>query len=432
MESTFTINDIAIMKHRPFLLKRLFFAAIFLGGFLMPFFIPSDQLFAQGEPIENNGVLIEVLERDDCGHCERQRIFLTDLEKEISGIQVVYHDIKTPAGEALFHAVTARAKTSKSTPLTLIGSTLLQGFEDVETTGIRIRTLVEAERGKPQLGFEGYLAGATLELEKSGLTCDSVRGICEVPSPEPLLVKIPFIGPTDVSAYSLPTMAAVLGLIDGFNPCAMWVLVTFLIVLVQMANRERMLAVAGLFIVAETVMYYLILNVWFTTWDFIGLDQWVTPIVGMVSLGGGLFFLYEWYHSDGTCQVTNLEQRAKISSRIKKLATEPFTWLTAGGVIVLAFSVNVIEFACSIGIPQAFTKIVELNELTWLHTQGLMALYILGYMVDDFLVFGLALWGFEKLHLTAQYSKWSNLIGGILMLLLGALLIFAPEALRFV
>jgi uncharacterized membrane protein HdeD (DUF308 family) len=151
-----------------------------------------------------------------------------------------------------------------------------------------------------------------------------------------------------------------------------------------------------------------------------------------VAVGGGVFFLYEWYQSDGTCQVVDLQGRAKISGRIKKLASEPFTWLTAVGVIALAFSVNIIEFACSIGIPQAFTKIIELNKLNFWQTQGYMMDYIFFYMIDDFFVFGLALWGFDKLHLTQSYSKWSNLIGGVLMLILGYLLIFHPAALRFV
>lgn len=189
--------------------------------------------------------------------------------------------------------------------------------------------------------------------------------------------------------------------------------------------------VAGLFILAETVMYYLILNIWFTTWDFIGLDRIVTPIVGLISIGGACFFLYEWYASDGTCKVVASGERMRISGRIKRLAVEPFTWLTAVGVIGLAFSVNIIEFACSIGIPQAFTKIIELNHLGFWQTQGLMFDYIFFYMIDDFLVFGLALWGFDKLYLTQKYSKWSNLIGGILMLLLGVLLIFSPQLLRF-
>ena len=101
------------------------------------------------------------------------------------------------------------------------------------------------------------------------------------------------------------------------------------------------------------------------------------------------------------------------------------------GVLGLAFSVNIIEFACSIGIPQAFTKIIELNGLSWLQTQAMMAIYILFYMVDDIIVFGIALYSFERLGVTTKYVKASNLIGGMLMLILGALLIFNPEALVF-
>ncbi len=174
-----------------------------------------------------------------------------------------------------------------------------------------------------------------------------------------------------------------------------------------------------------------ILNVWFGAWDFVGLDRIVTPIVGLVAIGGGLFFLYEWLYADGTCQVTDISKRAKISGQIRKLATEPFTWLPVGGVVALALSVNVIEFACSVGIPQAFTKIVEMNGLGFLETQGLMALYILFYMIDDVIVFGFALWGAGKLAQTGIYVKWCNLFGGLLMVALGALLLFKPEWLRF-
>ncbi len=375
-------------------------------------------------------VLVEVLERDDCGHCQDLKTFLTTLEREGVNIEVVYYDVRTDAGADRFARLTEERGLSKSTPLVLIGTSLVQGFESPETTGVSIRAKIAQAEHQPRLGLEQYLSLAPGEIERSNGVCDSDLGGCAVPGPEPFLVDLPFFGPTDVARFSLPTMAAVLGFIDGFNPCAMWVLVTFLIVLLQVGNRERMFLIAGLFIVAETVMYYLILNVWFTAWDFIGLDRYVTPLVGTLAIGGGIFFLYEWYQSDGTCKVINTTERSKIASRIKRLATEPFTWLTALGVVMLALSVNIIEFACSIGIPQAFTKVIELNELSFLESQGLMLLYILFYMVDDFLVFGLALWGAGRLHLTTRYARWCNLVGGIFMVLLGGLLIFAPEILR--
>ncbi|QQS21152.1 MAG: hypothetical protein IPL87_01305 [Candidatus Moraniibacteriota bacterium] len=241
------------------------------------------------------------------------------------------------------------------------------------------------------------------------------------------------IGTTlDASNFSLPVLSMVLGFIDGFNPCAMWVLVTFLLLLAQTKSKKKLVQVAGLFVVAEALMYYLILNVWFTTWDFVGLDRIVTPLVGLVAIGGGIFFLYEWYTSLGTelaCRIVDAERRSKIIGKIKSFLTGKFTFVTAMGVIGLALSVNIIEFACSIGIPQAFTKILELNDLGFIQSQSLMALYVLFYMVDDVLVFALALWGFEKIHLTEKYSRWSALVGGILMLFLGFLLLVRPDIL---
>jgi len=377
-------------------------------------------------------VLIQLFVRQDCAHCQAEKKYLEmQRTKRGNAIEIEYIDIGTEEGKALFSLFTEKKNLSKATPLTVIGVAILQGFDSEETTGRRIGALIDTNQNKPRVGIEGLLSGISSTVDDvQGSVCDDE--VCTTPKAEPFFVTIPFVGSTVyVMQYSLPALSGILGLIDGFNPCAMWVLVTFLLVLVQMGSRKRMWIIAGLFIMAETVMYYLILNVWFTTWDFVGLDRFVTPIVGIVSIGGGLFFLYEWYTSDGTCKVVNLEGRAKISGRIKKLASEPFTWLTALGVIFLAFSVNVIEFACSIGIPQAFTKIIQMNDLGFLQTQGYMALYIFFYMIDDFLVFGLALWGFDKLHMTEKYSKWSNLIGGILMLLLGYLLVFYPSMLRF-
>lgn len=413
------------------LLRYIFLTVAFIGSLS---FFPG-LAFAQTTSATDPGkVLVEMFERQDCAHCRAEKAFLDEFSARRDDIEVQYVDIDTASGKELFDRFTEAERLSKATPITVIGATVLQGFDSEETTGKRIENLVDANRGGRRIGVTGLLAGQAGEIEKTrGAICDSTTGICTMPAPEPLFVTIPFVGKTiDAAEYSLPILSGILGLIDGFNPCAMWVLVTFLIVLVQMGSRRRMWIVAGLFIIAETVMYYLILNVWFTAWDFVGLDRFVTPIVGALAVGGGLFFLYEWYTSDGTCKVVDLEGRAKISGRIKKLASEPFTWLTAIGVIALAFSVNVIEFACSIGIPQAFTKIIEMNDLDFWQTQGYMFDYIFFYMIDDFLVFGLALWGFEKLHLTQTYARWSNLIGGVLMLVLGYLLIFHPELLRFV
>lgn len=392
-------------------------------------FIAAGSAFAHGDLVP-----VSVLERDTCAHCRDEKAFLTDLQKRRDDIEVILHDITTPEGRALFDQVTELDNLSKVTPITLVGNTIIQGFQTAETTGKRIVDLIEASVDKDTMTFPEYIeagGGSAVEhIEGGGCSDDPEEGCDVTNGGGEFVYDLPFVGEVDLRAYSLPALSLILGFVDGFNPCAMWVLVVFLTVLLQVGDRRKMFTIAGIFILAEAVMYYLILNVWLTTWDFVGLDQIVTPVVGTVAIGGGLFFLYEFWRSDGTCKVTSHEKRRRTRDRIEALAANPLTWLSFFGIIGLAFSVNIIEFACSIGIPQAFTKILDLNPIGFLARQVYMALYILMYMVDDLIVFGIALWGFEAFGLHAQkYAKWCNLLGGLLMLLLGALLIFAPEAL---
>jgi len=372
---------------------------------------------------------LSIFTRPGCAFCQKEIAFLDKLKNERDDFEIINLDIYENTETAtLFTKIVELENLSQGTPITLVGNTILFGFGGDSTTGQQIRELLDLSKNKPTLTVPEFIeVGGSSQVEPCNIQkqgkCFDVR--------DHFLVEIPFFGAVDVAKFSLPTMAGVLGLVDGFNPCAMWVLVTFLVVLLQIGDRRKMFEVAGLFIVAEAVMYYLILNIWFTTWDFVGLDRFITPLVGMVAIGGGVFFLWEGLTSDGTCKITNLGQRAKISHQIRLLAAKPMTWAAAGGVLALAFSVNIIEFACSIGIPQAFTKILQINLLSFFYRQILLAIYIVFYIVDDLIIFSIALAGIEKLGITHRYSRISNFIGGVLMLVLGGLLVFAPELLTF-
>lgn len=383
---------------------------------------------------QNEKIIIDIFVRDTCKHCKEAKLFLTDLQTERSDFEVVYRNLKDEKEYENWKTLAEKKGLPKITPIIFISNTIIQGFDTQETTGKRIIDLIDKGKSLEKVyTFDEFILADinNFAIEGSGNTgCSENSTECSA-SEVNYIFTLPFFGVVDLYDYSLPTISFVLGFIDGFNPCAMWVLVTFLLVLIQVGNRRRMWEIAGLFIVAEAIMYYLILTVWFTAWDFIGLDAIITPIVGLVAIGGGVFFLYEWKTADGTCKVTDIKERAKISSRIKKLAESKLTWATVLGIIGLALSVNIIEFACSVGIPQAYTKIIEINQLGFWATQGNMLLYIIAYMVDDLIVFGIALYGIDKLHLATKYSKASNLIGGVLMILLGLILIFAREWLVF-
>lgn len=386
------------------------------------------------KPIQaSDKVVIQMFSRDDCTHCRDQKEFLQTLSQKRSDFSYEVLDLDTPENKDLWEELAQLDNLPKVTPITIVGKTIIQGFGTAETTGVRIEELIDFYHANPSQiqGFQDYIelgGGAAIETVDEG-TCTEE---CVVPPPQQT-INIPFLGSLNIAGFSLPALSALLGFIDGFNPCAMWVLVTFLLILAQLKSRQKVLLYAGIFIVAEAIMYTLILTAWYSTWNFVQLDRIVTPLVGLVALCGGIFFLYEFKtYKAGECKVTNGTQRKKLRDRIKKVVNQPLSISTILGILLIAFSVNVIEFACSIGIPQTFTKILELNNISQLYSGFLIGIYILMYMVDDLIVFGLALYSFDKIGLTAKYSKLSNLLGGVLLIILGALLIFRPEWLRLI
>jgi len=388
--------------------------------------------YAADKPSET--IRVEVFERDICSHCRDEKEFLNKLQKERGDLIIVYHNIGEDAHKEHFIQLAELEGIPKVTPITIIDAIILQGFDSEETTGKKIKALIDNAKGKPQYSFEEFIAAGgsrniitdsgTCNIEGESISC----GVQEIN----YWITIPFIGPVDVAKYSLPVLSVVLGFVDGFNPCAMWVLVLFLTILMEAGSRRRMLEMAGLFIIAEAVMYYLILNVGMTAWDFVGMDDIVTPIVGFVAVSAGCFFLYQFYKSDTTCKVGNLQSKRKTTEKIKHYATAPMTIITALGILGLAFSVNIIEFACSVGIPQTFTKILDLNYLGWTGKQLYNTIYILMYMIDDLVIFAIALYSFDKIGLTThKYTRASHLIGGTLMIMLGLILLINPTLLVF-
>jgi len=387
----------------------------------------SFEAIAQTDEVLTSEPTVIMFGRDDCGFCKEQFQWL-----EAEGINYEYINIVTNAeGKALYDAVAAKHEVPKVTPITIVGERVLVGFNGPHTTGVAIENAIAAAKYTDINSVESHLERAPKQGVVLGGGCSGVA--CESGDGEGYVFDLPLIGLVDLKSFSLFSLSALLGVIDGFNPCAMWVLITFLVLLTQAGSRKKMIVMAGLFIVAEAVMYNLILNVWYKTWDFVALDQVVTPLVGLLALSGGGFFLYRWYKNRNValvCDISSIDQQTKTISRLKSIINAPLTLGTLAAILLIAFSVNIIEFACSIGIPQAYTKILELNALTFMERQWYILVYTVGYMVDDLVVFGLAIWGFSKLEAHGQkYAQLSLLIGGVLMLLLGLILVVNPSLL---
>lgn len=411
---------------------------------IFAFIITYTDLLADNQPVTTSSVdstiihnsesdpapAVTVFGRDDCGFCVELFNWLKSENIPFNYLNVT----KDEDAAFLFSALTTKYGLSRVTPITVIDDNVIVGFNSPRTTGGQIKNLLQAvsELDRPPLTIDEHLSSAHTQTSGRAGGCSDID--CEYVEDDGVFIfDLPIIGLIDLKTLSLFSLSLILGIIDGFNPCAMWVLITFLALLAQAGSKKKMVFLAGLFIVAQGVMYNLILNVWYKTWDFVALDEIVTPLVGFLALGGGLFFLYRWYKNRQVqlvCDITSIDTQMKTVDRFKRIVNQPITIASVLAIFVIAFSINIIEFACSIGIPQAYTKILEMNMLTFWERQWYILIFTLAYMFDDVVVFGLAIWGYSKLQAHGQkYAHLSLLIGGVLMALLGALLIFFPNVL---
>lgn len=406
------------MKH----IVGALFSALFLVILASP--VNAETPTLESEPATSG---VYMFGRDDCGFCQEQFRYF-----EAEGIEYEYLNIvESDESRQLYEAITTKHDISRITPITVVGERVFVGYNGPETTGRAIKDAIAALPQSDIRTLEAHIERAPKQEVVIGGGCTGIA--CESGEDTSFSFDLPFLGVVDLKSFSLFSLSLILGVIDGFNPCAMWVLITFLVLLSQAGSRKKMIFLAGLFILAQGIMYNLILNVWYKTWDFVALDQYVTPLVGFLAFGGGVFFLWRWKKNKKTelvCDITDIESQSKTINRFQSIVNQPITIASVFAILLIAFSVNIIEFACSIGIPQAYTKILEMNMLTFLERQWYILVFTLGYMFDDFIVFGLAIWGYSKLQAHGgKYAQLSLLIGGVLMVALGALLIIDPSLL---
>lgn len=259
--------------------------------------------------------VITVFVRADCAHCQHEKEFLADLAGEMPGLRLRLLDVDDPAALRLYDDLTKRLGLPRVTPVTIIGNRYLVGFAGPHSTGAEIRRLLQAPEASLELEQVLLLpAGQGLQAEGS---CEVGPGsACTSLPPGLLVVELPLMGEVDLAQLTLPALSLVLGLVDGFNPCAMWVLVAFLTALLQVGSARRMAQYTSLFIVAEAVMYLAILNWWFLAFDFIKADRVVTPLVGFLALGGGTWFIWEARQRDLAYRVGDTSKRATAIGRL--------------------------------------------------------------------------------------------------------------------
>jgi hypothetical protein len=378
--------------------------------------------------------------REGCPHCEHAMEFLRRIEKEQPQMRAHYFEVSRNATNraALIAYADRRKLENIAVPFAVIGDEITVGWGGEEFTGGALLARIQAcaHAACPDslgalLREAGMLApggAGTAAAEEMASTAPFAANHAALPE----YIRLPLVGEGRLATLSLPVLTVFLGALDGFNPCAMWTLVFLIGLLLGMKDRARMWILGGAFIGASAAVYLLFMAAWLNALLFIGMVVWVRVAVALVALGGGFYYLREYFvNPEAACKVTAPESRRRVLERLRSLASERRFWIALGGIVALAFAVNLIEFFCSAGIPAVYTQVLALSKLPTWHYYAYLLLYILVFMLDDLIVFVVAMKTLEITGSTTRYARLSHLVGGVVLLAIGAMLLLRPELLAF-
>lgn len=365
---------------------------------------------------------------EGCPHCAKEKIFLADLIKEKPEIKLhdfeIYYNFENAK---LMQEVSNTLKADAAgVPFLVIGDKGIVGFgEGITETEIEERVDYCLENK-----CEDYVAPLLADSQTNQkLDSDNLSNTKK----DEKIIKLPIIGEIDALDFSLPILSIFMGAVDGFNPCAMWTLLFLISLLLGLKDCRRMWTLGVAFIVASAFVYFLFMAAWLQIILFLGFIVWVRAAIGLLALAGGGYNIRGYLkHKDiDGCEVTGTEKRQLVFAKLRKIAQQNSLWLALGGIIILAFAVNLVELVCSAGLPAVFTQVLSLNNLATWQYYAYILLYIFFFMIDDIIIFAIAMFTLKLTGISTKYGKWSKLIGGLLMIIIGLLLIFKPELLMF-
>lgn len=276
--------------------------------------------------------------------------------------------------------------------------------------------------GEMQTGFDAKETPALLadRLE----ACRLRGGKAEGAEPE---VALPGLGRLDTRAWSLPVLTVTLAGLDAFNPCAFFVLLFLLSLMVHAKSRARMLAVGGLFVAVSGLAYFAFMAAWLNLFVLVSHLPAVTLAAGLVAVLLGGINVRDFFRQ-GQAPALAIPEAAKprLFARMRGLVGAPGLAAMLAGTAVLAVAANSYELLCTAGFPMVFTRVLTLRTGDAAVQYLYLAFYNLVYVLPLLAIVAAFVFTLGQRKLGEAEGRSLKLLSGLMMLGLGGVLALAP------
>jgi len=362
-------------------------------------------------------VIMDFFYGDGCPHCAALEPVLKQLEEKYPQLEINYYETwhNKKNAELFVNLSKACGTNVQGVPTVFIGEDVIVGFNEKKTPKQLEQKITDC-----------LLNGCIDPIHKLS---------CEHPTETHsrltnTTVDLPFIGEVDTKTLSLPIFTFLIALLDGFNPCAMWVLTFLLTLIIYAKSRKKIILIGGIFVITSGLIYFLFMTAWLNLFLLIGYVDIMRIIIALIAVIAGLINIKDffWFKKGISFTIPD-KHKPKLFKRIRSLVKEEATTALVFGTIFLAVFANMIELLCTAGFPAIFTKILTMQDYPSITYYSYIALYNLVYVIPLATIVGIFAVTMGKRKFTDKQGKILKIIGGIFMLLLGLILLIKPSLL---
>ncbi|GAB3259735.1 hypothetical protein [Nocardioides dilutus] len=346
-------------------------------------------------------VVLTLFWGDGCPHCAKEKEWLADAVEDYPQLTVRSYEVWHDERNRVLLEETAAGMGFEATgvPVTIIGDRHWIGWSEA------VRDEVEAVVDGSAPATDAGAGGATSRVD------------------------VPLLGDVEVSSDSLVFSTLVIGFVDGVNPCSLWVISVLLAIVVRTGSRRRVAAIGGTFLVVTAAMYAVYMAGIYSAMGVLGHLGAIQVVVAVVAGVFAVVSLKDYFaFKKGLSFTIPDSSKPGIYRRMRAAAGREELVPALAATVVLAVGVSLLETPCTAGFPVLWTGLLEAQGVGFAEAAFLFALYMLPFLVDELVVFGLAVATMRVAKMQERHGRLLKLVGGTMMLALAITVLVEPSA----
>jgi hypothetical protein len=241
-------------------------------------------------------------------------------------------------------------------------------------------------------------------------------------------LELPLIGEISTEDTPLVALTAMIALVDGFNPCSLWVLTFLLGLVVHSGSRKKTAAVGLTFLTVTSIGYGAFVYGLINVFSYVSHLMWIKVAVAAVALVFGAVNVKDFFYWNRGLSFTIPDRfKPKIARELSETVRKDSLAMTLFGTAVIAAGIVLVELPCTAGFPLIYSNILAERGVQTGFALVLLGLYMLIYLLDELAVFLGITYTMEKTRFEEKHGRYLKLLGGMIMIALAATLLIKPE-----